>query len=205
MRYDDTVLDLAAAAADELDLVAVLAHACGARRTTARRLLTRLADRPWIEHREFLDAVLRDVAEGTCSVLEHGYLTLVERPHGLLVGLRQASHLGTGGSVYHDVEYVELALFVELDGRLFHSSVADRDHDLERDLDSRLARDATTLRIGFGQVYRRGCETAAKVGAVIAAARPGLGTDPVRRVRWGRIKKVVTGPPTFSFGTQTSN
>jgi hypothetical protein len=59
MRYDDTVLDLAAAAADELDLVAVLAHACGVGRTTARRLLTRLDDRPWIEHREFRHAAPR--------------------------------------------------------------------------------------------------------------------------------------------------
>jgi hypothetical protein len=178
MRYDDTVLDLAAAAPDELDAVAVLADACGARRTTARRLLARLEQRPWIPRREFLGAVLLDVAEGTCSVLEHGYLTLVERPHGLPEGGRQASHLGTGGSVYRDVEYDGLALLVELDGRLFHSSVADRDQDLERDLDSALEREATTLRIGFGQVYRRGCETAVKVGGVMQ--RLGWASEPTR-------------------------
>jgi hypothetical protein len=182
-RYDDTVLDLAAAAADPLDLVAVLADACGARRTTARRLLARLEERPWIEHRDLVADVLRDVAEGTCSVLEHGYLTLVERPHGLPVGVRQASHLATGGSVYRDVEYDGLALVVELDGRLFHSSVTDRDRDLERDLDAALDRDATTLRIGFGQVFRHGCATAAKVGGVMQ--RLGWSSGPTRCAKCG--------------------
>jgi hypothetical protein len=35
--------------------------------------------------------VLTDIAGGTCSVLEPGYLTRIERPHGLPTGRRQVS------------------------------------------------------------------------------------------------------------------
>jgi len=167
VRYDEAVLDAAADARDDLEAVGVLASACGSRRTTAARLLTRLDARARIGRRPWLRAVLADVAEGTCSVLEHGYLTLVERPHGLPTGSRQVSHRTTSGVVYRDVEHHELSLLVELDGRLFHSSAEDRDRDLERDLDAAVGQAATTLRLGYAQVYRRGCTTAAKVGAVM--------------------------------------
>lgn len=113
-RYEDAVLDVAAAAS-RLDAVAVLTAAVSGRRTTAERLLAaaerrrRLAQRPW------LDALLGDAAAGTASVLEHGYLTQVERPHGLPRGRRQAAEAGLGGVRYRDVDYG--GLLVELDGR----------------------------------------------------------------------------------------
>ncbi len=100
VRYEHTVLDLAESAADDLAAIAALADACGSRRTTAARLAEVLESRPWARRRSWLAAVLRDVAQGTCSVLEHGYLTLVERPHGLPEGRRQASaRLGWPGKV----------------------------------------------------------------------------------------------------------
>ena len=37
-------------------------------------------------------------------MLEHGYLDLVERPHGLPVGNRQAPRVGGNGHVYRDVD-----------------------------------------------------------------------------------------------------
>ena len=165
IRLEDCVLDLAAGARDDLAAVAVLADACGSRRTTVDRLMTALAYRPWFPRRAFVEGVLRDVASGTCSVLEHGYLDLVERPHGLPVGARQVVRIG-GGAV-QDVAYDGLGLLVELDGRLFHSSVEQRDRDLDRDLDHTVERDGTTLRLGYGQVFRDGCPTAAKVAAVM--------------------------------------
>lgn len=165
-RYDDTVLDLAARGT-ALTSVARLADACGSRRTTAARLRDRLDSRPRIAQRTWLRSVLSDVAEGTCSVLEHGYLDLVERAHGLPVGRRQAPRAGSTGRVYRDVDYAGLGLVVELDGRLFHTSTADRDRDLDRDLDAAAARVALTVRLGFGQVYERPCVTAAKVAAVM--------------------------------------
>lgn len=165
IRFDDAVLDVAADARTDLAAIAVLADACGARRTTARRLLVTLEGRGRIARRSWLESVLTDVAEGTCSVLEHGYLTRVERPHGLPSGRRQSTDVTCSGSVYRDVEYEGVALIVELDGRLFHESSEARARDLERDLDA--AADRETIRLGFAQVFDRGCSTAFKLGTVL--------------------------------------
>jgi hypothetical protein len=100
VRYEHTVLDLAESASDKLHAIAVLADACGSRRTTAARLAATLRDRPWARRRSWLAAVLDDVARGTCSVLEHGYLTRVERAHGLPTGNRQSSTVIEGRSMW---------------------------------------------------------------------------------------------------------
>ena len=167
VRYEDAALDVAAEKADPVASVGVLADACGSRRTTAARLLERLEGRERIAQRAWLRTVLTDVAVGTCSVLEHGYQTLVVRPHGLPAGELQSTGVGAGGRVYRDVMLEELGMYVELDGRLFHTSAVDRDRDLERDLDAAVERDATTLRLGFGQVYKRSCATAGKLALVM--------------------------------------
>jgi hypothetical protein len=167
VRYEEAVLDVAAEKADPVASVGVLADACGSRRSTAARLLIRLEARERVAQRAWLSAVLTDVAEGTCSVLEHGYQGLVVRPHDLPAGELQSTGVRAGGRVYRDVELKELGMYIELDGRLFHTSAADRDRDLERDLDAAVERDATTLRLGFGQVYKRSCATARKVAVVM--------------------------------------
>jgi len=165
VRIEHTVLDLAAEAPDELEAIARVANAVQARRTTAPRILEALDTRTRIARRSFLAGVLDDVAAGTCSVLEHGYLTRVERPHGLPVAERQVME-SSRGTVYRDVEYRPYGALVELDGRLFHDSAADRDRDLDRDLDS-VVDGRTTARLGWGQVFGRPCETAVKVGRLL--------------------------------------
>lgn len=166
MRYEEAALDVAILAPTELGAIAQLADACQSRRTTAVRLRTTLAERPRSARRALLDGVLRDVAEGTCSVLEHGYARLVERPHGFPSARRQA-RVSTGvGVVYRDVDYGPVV--VELDGRLFHDTASARDRDAERDLDAAVA-GATTVRLTWGQVYDRPCATAAKVARVLRA------------------------------------
>ncbi len=164
VRYEDAIIDVAADVPSDLDAVAALADACGAGRTTAARLLRTLGQRQRVRRRTWLEGVLEDVAQGTCSVLEHGYLDLVERPHGLPTGRRQASHRHQGSTVYRDVDYA--GLVVELDGRLFHDSAQARDLDLERDLDAAVG-GAETIRLGYGQVFERGCATAARLGLVL--------------------------------------
>ena len=166
IRYEDALLDIAADTGSDLDALGILADACGSRRTTAWRLVTTLGDRRRIARRDWLDSVLRDIAEGTCSVLEHGYLTRVERPHGLPRGRRQRPAVSTRGRVFRDVDYKQFGLIVELDGRAFHKSVADRDRDLDRDLDAAVER-RETVRIGYGQVFDRGCSTAWRIGSIL--------------------------------------
>lgn len=166
VRIEHAVLDVAAEAPDELAAIAVVSDAVRARRTTADRMLEALATRTRIPRRPFLDEVLRDVADGTCSVLEHGYLTRVERAHGLPSGQRQV-RASSRGPVYRDVDYRSFGLIVELDGRLFHTSVTSRDRDLDRDLDAALD-GRETVRLGWGQVYPRACATADKLATLLA-------------------------------------
>ena len=167
-RYDDAIVELADRAGDDLQAVAILADACGGRRTTAALLADRVGQMTRLRRREWLTAVLADVAEGTCSVLEHGYLARVERPHGLPPGLRQVADVGADqGRMLRDVVHggsrPRWRQVVELDGRLFPQSATARDRDLERDLDTALG-GADTIRLGYGQVLGRPCVTAAKLG-----------------------------------------
>ena len=167
LRYDDAALDVASDARSDLDAIAALAKACQSRRTTARRLLENLADRPRVARRAWLESTLRDVADGTCSALEHGFLRLVERPHGLPVADRQARATASTGVVYRDAAYGRHV--VELDGRLFHDSSTQRDADFERDLDHAVD-GGSTVRLSWGQVFDRPCSTAAKLVRVLTAA-----------------------------------
>lgn len=167
LQYEESVLDVAAQKRRDVDTVAVLANAVGSRRTTAQRLRGVLDARLRIRRRAWLAGVLDDIASGTWSVLEHGYLARVERPHGLPAGRRQFRHVGPGGTQYRDVDLQGLAV-IELDGRLHHSSSRQRDRDLERDLDT-AAEGRSAIRLGWGQVFDRPCLTARKVAAILAS------------------------------------
>ena len=164
VRYEDAALDVALGETTDFDALAVLAAACQSRRTTARRLLAGLDARERVARRDWMGRVLRDVSEGSCSVLEHGYLHRVERPHGLPRAQRQVRVAGSVGMVYRDADYGRLV--VELDGRLFHDSTEQRDRDFERDLDVAVT-GRTTARLSWGQVYGRACSTAGKVGRLL--------------------------------------
>jgi Transcriptional regulator, AbiEi antitoxin len=166
MRVEEAVLDIAAGAISDSDALEVLADAVRSRCTTPQRLLATLAARSRIRRRKWLIGVLNDLAEGTSSVLESGYLRLVERAHGLPRSARQAPALSTLGSIHRDVDYGELGVYVELDGALFHDNPQQRDRDLDRDLDA-ATESRITLRLGWGQVFRRPCPTAARVAAIL--------------------------------------
>lgn len=145
---DEVVLTFVDEAPTEQDVVAVVARALQRRRTTAIRLATRLEHRARLRRRRWVRRLLADLADGSCSVLEHGYLTRVERAHGLPRPCRQSVRRRSGGTEYRDVEYLDRALVVELDGKAFHSSVEQRENDYERDLDDTLAA-TTAVRLTF--------------------------------------------------------
>lgn len=169
-RHEDAVLDVAIRArrVSVLDAVAVLTDAVNARCTTAGRLQAALDRRSRVPARPWWQLFLDDLAQGTCSVLEHAYLTRVERPHGLPRGERQRRVVAVSGVVYRDVEHGR-GFVVELDGRIVHGAAATWDADRERDLDAALAGDRTT-RLSYGQVCDRPCETAAKVALLLQRA-----------------------------------
>lgn len=166
VRYEEAVLDVVAGLPREWDVIEACAAAVRGRCTTAERLARALAARHRFPRRIWLARVLADVAAGTASVLEHGYLEKVERAHGLPAAARQQPGRIAGGRIYRDAPYPAYDLDVELDGRLDHSAIADRDRDLERDLDA--ASDGRrTVRLGWGQVYDRPCRSAAQVARLL--------------------------------------
>lgn len=190
VRLEEAVLDVAADTDDDATAVAVLADACQSRRTTAERLRRTLAARPKLRRRRFLLLLLTDVATGTYSVLEHRYLTRVERPHGLPTGRRQRVSRTGRRAAYRDVEYEGLGLVVELDGRLGHELQADRWDDLDRDISSVVGGDVT-IRAGWRQALQP-CRLAVAVARLLiargwaGAPRPCGPGCPVSQVR-GRL------------------
>jgi hypothetical protein len=168
MRFEEACLDVVLATASPLTRIQWLADACQSRRTTPARLQSALSCRSRVRDRRWLEAVLADVAEGTGSVFEHAYLTLVERPHGLPRGHRQSPQESDRGRRYRDIRYHPFGQDVEIDGRLFHDTADARDADLERDLDAALVRH-DTVRLGWGQIFGRPCSTATKVGILLTA------------------------------------
>ncbi|MDP3967176.1 MAG: type IV toxin-antitoxin system AbiEi family antitoxin domain-containing protein [Nocardioides sp.] len=169
-RVEDAALDtaLAVASRSALDAIGVLTTSVAARSTTPARLREALDRRSRVPQRRWWSGVLDDLAAGTCSVLEHGHLALVERPHGLPRGRRQRQARASTGVVYRDVDYPG-GLVVELDGRLFHDSARARDADMERDLDAGLD-GVRTVRLSYGQVFDRPCLTAAKLAVLLRRA-----------------------------------
>lgn len=167
VRLEHAVVAVASEAPTEEAAIAVLAQACQRRRTTADRLLVALEERKRLPRRRFLREVLADVAEGAYSVLEHRYLTKVERPHGLPTAKRQRRVRRGRTAAYREVEYTEFGLVVELDGRLGHEEQLDRWEDLDRDIDTALS-GGTTLRLGWRHALSP-CRTAGVVGRLLRA------------------------------------
>ena len=111
--------------------------------------------------------ILEDVADGTYSALERRYLTDVERPHGLPTARRQRRSSQGRSPAYRDVEYVDLGLVVELDGRLGHEWTSDGWDDLDRDLDAAVT-GVMTVRVRWGQVLHP-CRLASTVAGLLTA------------------------------------
>lgn len=167
LRAEDALLRVASRLRLSSDAVAVLGDACQSRRTTPGRLLSALERHLRLPRRAFLLEVLADTATGAYSVLEHRYLTQVERPHGLPTAERQRRVLAGRGPAYRDVEYLGHRLVVELDGRLGHEEATDRWADLERDV-AGVESGAVTLRMGW-RVVDDPCRAAVVVSRMLRA------------------------------------
>lgn len=164
---EHAVIDLVAATGDQFEKYRILATACQSRETWPQAIATALASRRRVAGRAFLRELLRDLGTGACSVLEREYLHL-ERRHGLPVeGRRQTETTVAGRSAYRDVDHSDYGLIVELDGRAFHDNPKARDRDLERDLDTVVLSSTTTVRLGYGQVFRHGCRTVGKIACLL--------------------------------------
>ena len=161
-RVDDTVLDLVERAGHLDEIVAVASWVRRQRLTTVERIAMAAAGRKKLRHRQELVAVLDDVATGALAVLEHHYLTVVERAHDLPAGYRQLAIRRATRTEYRDVYYRGYGLVVELDGSVGHSTDVERSRDMRRDNADVLA-GQLVLRFAFADVARRPCVVAAQV------------------------------------------
>jgi hypothetical protein len=170
IRLEHALIDVAGGELHERDVAAafaLLARVCARRRTTPQRILRVLATRQRVSGRRTLEAMLTDLRDGACSVLERGYLHRVERAHGLPRGERQTRSTATGRSTYQDVQYRGQGVVVELDGRAFHEAPRDRDRDALRDLAELSRSDVVTTRVTYGLVFGDACRTAVLIGDLL--------------------------------------
>lgn len=170
IRVDHATIDVMArkiAAGDVAGAFTTLAEVCHSRRTDPTRLLATLATRSQVAGRATLTAMLSDLRDGACSVLERGYLHRVERAHGLPRGQRQVRSDATGSPAAHDVRYLAYDVEVELDGRAFHDNARGRDADARRDLAELVWSDVTTARATYGMVFGDPCWMALMIARLL--------------------------------------
>ncbi len=169
LRIEDNALAMANEARSEIDAIARVAEVASRSYVTAATLQEALNRAHSLRRRKLIQGLVDDLATGTHSVLEHGYLTKVERAHGLPSGRRQSPRIGASGNQFRDVEYEGYALVVELDGALGHDSWRDQARDADRSLDDLAELGAVTARLRFHQVFDTPCQTAARVGRILTS------------------------------------
>jgi len=163
---EETVLDLADAAASFDTVVWLVARACQRRLTTPFLMADSLQLRARARWRGELRQALLDVADGVRSPLEYRYLHKVERAHGLPRPDRQAEADRRPGRIFRDIHYRRYRVAIELDGTASHPD-EQRWQDKRRD-NAAAADGIFTLRYGWADVTERPCETAREIATVLA-------------------------------------
>jgi hypothetical protein len=164
-RIEETVLDLVADSETLDSAFGWLSAACQRRLTTAAHLRAALSRRRKVRWRTQLIQALGDIGSGEHSLLEHGYVRRVERPHGLPAAIRQARLRRGSGNQYLDGLYAEFGVGMELDGLVAHPAER-RWEDVRRD-NAAAAIGLITLRYNWADVTQRPCQTAVQVGEVL--------------------------------------
>lgn len=176
IAVEHAVIDVAASKPDALDAFRVISDACQSRETNAARIATTLASRPRVRRKRLLLELLGDLNAGACSVLEREWLRL-ESLHRLPAADRQDPAMVNGRGAYRDASYGRFGLVVELDGKKFHDDAESWDADHDRDLDTAVDRQAVTVRLTYGLVFRHGCRTIRRVAILLQ--RGGWTGEPV--------------------------
>ncbi len=163
---EETVIDLAQAAAAADDVVALVTRGYGRRLLAEHELLRLARDRKKLRWRRELDEIIPLAAGGAHSPLEYRHDRDVQRAHGLPEPVKQDRfRKPDGGFGYRDRCYPEYGrLVIELDGRRFHPD-EQRGGDTERDNQAAVA--GATLRYGWDDITRKACETAEQEAAAL--------------------------------------
>ena len=175
LALEHNVLLAVRLAAGESEVVGLLTDQVGRNGVTAAAVRRALELHRKVRFRGLVAEVLDDIENGSESVLERGYLTRIERPHGLPVPTRQARR----GAERRDMDYEEFDLVVELDGRL-HDTWSAGNRDAARDLVD-VGAGKTVLRLRWHQVMVESCATAASLAAILGRrgwSGPATGCSP---------------------------
>jgi very-short-patch-repair endonuclease len=165
-NVEDTVLDLADAAATFDTAYSWICNAIGEQKTGPGPLRQALARRKRIRWRAWLTDALAECADGINSALERRYARDVEHAHGLPQATRQVRRRAGSGNIYLDNLYPDHQLCVELDGAAAHPR-KNRWKDTKRD-NINLATDNTrTMRLGWVAVTEERCETAQMIASTL--------------------------------------
>jgi very-short-patch-repair endonuclease len=161
------------------DFVAVMAAVVQSGRTTVGRLQLESDTRPRQPGNALLRRALRAVSRGDRSVAEAALAELIDAvdvPSPDRLTVLQTSI----GPVIPDFLWPHLGLYAEVDGREWHLTPEDWQHDLERQ--NALAElGLTPLRYPAGAVLRRGSEVIAKLEAELRRRHHAAGARQPRR------------------------
>jgi hypothetical protein len=163
-RLDETVLDLVDSARSPREAARWIVAAIQRRLTDPSHVAVALALRKKIKWRAMAESMLLDASDGAHSMLEVEHLRRVERAHRLPTGTRQRRIAGRR-VIWIDVDYVEYATRVELDGRVGHQEDG-AFRDRRRDNDGVVGGQAT-LRYGHPEVFGSPCDIAAEQAVVL--------------------------------------
>ena len=196
-RVEDTVLDLAAAAATFDRAYDWIVRSVSRKLVTVGGLRAALAGRRRIRWRVWLRDALADAEGGVYSSLERRYVRDVERAHGLPRSQHQVRRQFDGKVQYRDNWYADYRVVVEVDGPAYHQNERVQ-LDKDRDNVNLALDDVKTHRFGPVGVTERACATAALVVATLqrngwqGSPRPcrrpncpvGAAAPPARRRLW---------------------
>jgi hypothetical protein len=160
-RVEETVLDLAQAAATAEDAYGWVTRALGRRLTNQGRLRDAMDARSRFRWRNELAEILGLDWAGVHSSLEYRYVRDVERPHGLPRSSRQVRVTREKRNEYRDVLYQDFGVAVELDGRAAHPGDL-RWNEIWRD-NAAAADGIVTLRFGWVDITQRPCLAASQL------------------------------------------
>jgi len=165
-NVDETVLDLAGAAATIDEACGWIMTAISRELTDESRLRAAMAGRTRLRWRAELDQLITAAVNGDHSVLEYRFTRDVERAHGLPEPDRQVRFGGRDGRRgRRDRVYSDYGLVVELDGKVGHQA-ADVWRDKDRD-NAAAEAGKESLRYGWRHVRHDSCVTAIQVAKVL--------------------------------------
>ena len=157
-RLMDTVLDLVAAADSFEQAYTWIARAVSLTGLTAPDIAAAMAGRTRMRGRKLLEEMLGDAGDGVRFPLEHHYIKMIIRPHGLPAGIRQPRHRDGAGTWDLDFAYLRYKVVVELDGVIGSPPVARAPDALDG---------SQTIKLGWPDVIDHACANAGRLARIL--------------------------------------